>query len=61
MKEWIGTTEVRIDVPTVVSIGKFDGEHKGHQKIFSSGVISHVYLVHPDRDSESKRRTLTIT
>ena len=36
MKEWIGTTEVRIDVPTVVSIGKFDGEHKGHQKIFST-------------------------
>ncbi len=36
MKDWIGTTDVRIDVPTVVSIGKFDGEHKGHQKIFST-------------------------
>ena len=36
MKEWIGTTDVSIGVPTVVSIGKFDGEHKGHQKIFST-------------------------
>lgn len=36
MKEWIGSTDVSIGVPTVVSIGKFDGEHKGHQKIFST-------------------------
>ena len=35
MKDWIETTEIQIPVPTVVSIGKFDGDHKGHQKIFS--------------------------
>ena len=33
MNEWIGTTEVRIEEPTVVTIGKFDGEHVGHRKI----------------------------
>ena len=33
MNEWIGTTEVRIEEPTVVAIGKFDGEHVGHRKI----------------------------
>ena len=35
-KDWIGTTEVKIAQPTVVSIGKFDGEHMGHQKIFET-------------------------
>lgn len=33
MECFIGMTEFKIQKPTVVTIGKFDGRHKGHQKL----------------------------
>lgn len=36
MKCFVNTDNFYINVPTVLTIGKFDGEHIGHQKIFSA-------------------------
>ena len=36
MKVFFSLEEVHIDSPTAVAIGKFDGDHIGHRKIFSS-------------------------
>lgn len=33
MKCFIGTMDFQIQEPTIVTLGKFDGRHKGHQKL----------------------------
>ena len=33
MKYIADTTEFQITEPTIVTLGKFDGRHRGHQKL----------------------------
>lgn len=71
MKEFINTKEFQITEPTVVTLGKFDGRHVGHQKLLRTlmevkkerGYLAAVFTFHtaPGTVVNQNRKTVITT